>query len=66
MEFVHVKTIAIFIMHVHRNVTRLDGTRDGRQVWHPFVWTWVLSEANVLCWKKYLWHCWDFSAPSTV
>ena len=28
----------------------------------PHVWTWDLSEANLLYWKKYLWHCWNFSA----
>ena len=25
--------------------------------------TWGLSEANVLCWRKYSWHCWDFMVP---
>jgi len=25
---------------------------------------WGLSEANALNWRKYLWHCWDFSAPA--
>ena len=30
---------------------------------HPHVRTWGLSEANLLYWGKYLWHCWDFSAP---
>ena len=29
----------------------------------PHVRTWGLSEANVLHWRKYLWQCWDFSAP---
>jgi len=29
----------------------------------PHVRTWGLSEANVLYWRKYLQHCWDFSAP---
>ena len=47
-----------------RGVTRLDGTRGKRQVWRPYVRTWDLSEANVLYWRKYLWHCWDFMAPS--
>ena len=32
----------------------------------PHVPTWGLSEANVLYWRKSLWHCWDFSAPSAV
>jgi len=41
-------------------VTRLDGARVKKQVWCPHVRTWGLSEANVLYWRKYLWHCWDF------
>ena len=45
-----------------RGVTRLDGARGKKQVWRPYVWTWGLSEANVLRWRKYLWHCWAFSA----
>ena len=32
----------------------------------PHVGTWRLSEANILYWKKYLWHCWDFSPPPAV
>jgi len=36
------------------------------QVWRPHVRTWGLSEVYVLYWRKYLWHCWDFSAPSAV
>jgi len=27
---------------------------------------WCLSEANVLYWRNYLWHCWEFSAPPAV
>jgi len=49
-----------------RGVTWLDGARGKKQVWHPYVGTWGLSEANVLCWRKYLWQCWDFSAPLAV
>jgi len=26
----------------------------------------VFSEANAVYWRKYLWHCWDFSTHSTV
>ena len=26
----------------------------------------LFSEANMLYWRKYLWHFWDFSAPSAV
>ena len=32
----------------------------------PHVRTWGVWEANVLYWRKYLWHCWDFSAPPVV
>ena len=49
-----------------RDVTRLDGARDNKQVWCPHVRTWGLSEAIVLYWRKYLWHCWAFSAPHAV
>jgi len=50
-----------------RGATRLDGARGKKQVWRPHVWTWGLSEANVLYWRKYLWHCWDFSvSPATI
>jgi len=47
-----------------RRVTRLDGARGKKQVWRPHVRTWGLSEANTLYLRKYLWHCWDFSAPT--
>jgi len=49
-----------------RGVTRLSGARGKQQVWHPHVWTWDLSKADVLSWIKYLWYCWDFAAPSAV
>ena len=29
----------------------------------PHVRTWGLWDANVLYWRKYLWHCWNFSTP---
>jgi len=65
---VHVKTIAIFITHVNcaqgRNEVRWP--RGKRKIWRPQVWTWDLSEAIVLYWRKYWWHCWDFSSPPTV
>jgi len=51
---------------VCRDVTRLDGVRSKNQVWRPNFRTWGLSAANVLYWKKYLWHCWDLPAPSAV
>jgi len=43
-------------------VARVDGARAKKQVWCPHVWTLGLSVANVLHWRKILWHCWDFSA----
>jgi len=49
-----------------RGVTRLDGARDKKQVLRPHIWNWGLSEANVLYGRKYLWHCWDFSALPAV
>ena len=49
-----------------RGVTRLDGARGEKQVRRPHVRTWGLSEAIVLYWRKYLWHCRDFSAPPEV
>ena len=44
-----------------RGVARLNGAWGQKQVWRPYVPTWGLSEASVLHWRKYLWHCWDFS-----
>ena len=35
-------------------------------VWRPHVRAWNLSEANVLYWRKYLWHWLDFSSPPAV
>ena len=31
--------------------------------WRPQVRTWSPSDASVLYWRKYFWHCWSFSAP---
>ena len=49
-----------------RVVTGLYGARGMKQVWRPHYRTWSLSEANVLYWRKYSWHCWDFSTPPAV
>ena len=49
-----------------RGVTKLDGVRGKKQLWRPHVRTWGLSEANLLHWRKYLWHCWNSSAPPAV
>jgi len=49
-----------------RGVTRLDGARCKKPVWRPRVWTWDLSEASLLYWRKYLWYCCDFSAILAV
>jgi len=46
-----------------------QGHNEAR--WRPWqetnlasrVRTWCLSEPNALYWRKYLWHCWDFSSP---
>jgi len=40
-------------MSVNRGVLRLDGTQGKKQVWYHL-------EANMLYWKKYLQHYWDF------
>jgi len=37
-----------------RGGTRLDGARASKQVWHPHVRTWGLSETNVLYWSSIL------------
>ena len=34
--------------------------------WRPRLRTWGLLKANALYWRKYLWHCWDFTAHPTV
>jgi len=47
-----------------RNEVRWRPAR--KPVWRPHVRTWGLSEANSLYWRKCMWHCWDFSAPSAV
>ena len=38
-----------------RRVTRLDGARGKKQLWHPNIRTWGISEGNLLYWRKYLW-----------
>jgi len=45
------------VSHTDRSVTRLDGTRGKKQVWQSYLRTCGLSEANVLYWRNYLWHC---------
>ena len=53
-------TFHSFLWDAIRGGTRLNGV--------PMfdVWTWGISEANVLYWRKYLWHFWNFSAHSAV
>jgi len=46
-----------------KGAIRLDSTWGKKQVWCSNVRNWGLSEANVLYWRKYLWHCWDFLVP---
>ena len=60
------KKATLAIIATCRGVTRLDGARGKKQVWHPHVRTWGLSKANLLYWRKYLRHCWDFLAPVAV
>ena len=43
-----------------RGVTRLAGPAGQKASLAPGVRTWALSEANVVYWKKYLWHCRGF------
>jgi len=40
--------------------------RPGQDVWRPHVRNWGLSGANILYWRRYVWHCWDFSALPEV
>jgi len=56
----------LVILTCTRGVPRLVGPRGKMQVWCPRIQTWALSEADVLYWRKYLWHCWDFSVPPAV
>ena len=53
----------IIFSHMGRGATRLDGAWGKKQAWRLLVGNWGLAEANVLYWRKYLWHCLDFSAP---
>ena len=69
--------LQLAIVTPSEGVTRLYGARGkyqirrppGRsgapmvEVWRPYGQIRVLSKANLLYWRKYLWHCWDFSAP---
>jgi len=41
------------VVNVNRGVTMLDGARGKKQVWCPHIWTWGLTEANVLNRRKY-------------
>ena len=45
-------TIAIFITHVHKGVTRFDGAQGKKKVWRPHDRTWSLLEE--LCWIEVL------------
>ena len=50
-------------LQIDRGVTRLDGARGKMQVRRPHFRARGLPEANVLYWRMYVWHCWDFLAP---
>jgi len=54
------------LLPCHRGVTRLDGAQGKKQVWRLHVRTSGLSEANLLYWRKYLWHLWKFPASPAV
>ena len=43
----------------NRGVMTSDGACLNLRSWGP-------SKANALYWRKYLWHCWDFSATPVV
>ena len=60
------KAISVLVRLPTRGVTRLYGARGKKQIWRPYGRIWVFSKANLLYWRKYLWHCWDFSAPPEV
>jgi len=50
--------------HSNGSELGLNGAWGNQQVWRPHVRTWGLSEANVLYWRKCLWHFWElFGAP---
>ena len=42
-----------------RAIPRLYDARGKKQLWRPL-------RANLLYWRKYLRHCWDFSAPGVL
>jgi len=47
--------------------SRFGGTKGPpKQVWRSRVRTWHLLKANALYWRKYLWHCWEFTANPAV
>ena len=50
--------------HQGRNEVRW---RPGKkQVWRPHVQTWDHSDANLLHWRKYLWHFGTFRRPAVI
>jgi len=40
--------------------------RGKKQVWRPLIRTYGFSDENVLYLRKYLRHCWDFSATPVI
>jgi len=48
---------------VVRCATRLEGARSKKQVSRFHFRSWDLMVANLLYWRKYLWHSWNFWAP---
>jgi len=61
-----ISAVHIRLSYMHRGVTRLGGAWGKKQVWCSHVRTWGFSEANLLCWRKYLWYFLEISAPLAV
>jgi len=53
--------MVVFARVQGRNEVRWRPGQEGSLA--PHVWTWGLSEANLLHRRKYLLHCWDFRRP---
>jgi len=53
--------------HSIRGVTRLDGARGQEASLSPRCSNLRSFWSNVLYWRRYLWHCWDFfSSPAVI
>ena len=52
---------SVLCRYQRRNEVRWRPGQEASLV--PHVRNWALLQANLLHWRKYLWHCWNFSAP---